>query len=139
MKSPPLVYIAGPYTKPDPVANTHHMIRIADALLDLGVVPIIPHLTMFWHLVCPRPYDQWLQYDLHVMSRCDVVLRVPGDSNGADGEVLKVTRSGQTVIVPLSADVSDCVLAVKVWMEENETIDALHSHGESECRTTHCQ
>ena len=38
----PLVYIAGPYTKPDPVKNTHRMIQIADRLMDLGVVPGTP-------------------------------------------------------------------------------------------------
>lgn len=115
-KRPMLVYIAGPYTKPDPVQNTHHMIRVADALLDLGVVPVVPHLTMFWHLLCPRPYEQWLEYDLHVMARCDAVLRVPGLSSGADGEVQEAKRNGQPVIHPRSAAANDCVAAVKAWL-----------------------
>lgn len=43
----PIVYIAGPYTNPDPVANTHNAIKIADQLYVDGVcVPIIPHLTL---------------------------------------------------------------------------------------------
>lgn len=116
MKTPSLVYVAGPYTKPDPVENTHRMIRIADALLDAGVVPVVPHLTMFWHFLRPRPYEQWLDYDLCVMERCDVVLRVPGESNGADREVYQATRSGQPVIIPASASVEDCVAAVTTWL-----------------------
>jgi len=117
-KTPAVVYIAGPYTRPDPVENTHRMIRIADALLDLGVVPVVPHLTMFWHFLRPRPYEQWLEYDLHVMARCDAVLRVPGLSSGADGEVREAERSGQPVIHPKSASVEDCVSAVKVWLSK---------------------
>ena len=117
-KTPSLIYVAGPYTKPDPVVNTHRMIQIADALLELGVVPIVPHLTMLWHLLCPRPYEQWLEYDLQVMNRCDVVLRVPGLSSGADGEVQEANRLGQPVIHPQSAAVDDCISAVKVWLSE---------------------
>ena len=41
----PLIYIAAPYTHDDPVANTHAVIRIADALLVAGFTPLIPHLT----------------------------------------------------------------------------------------------
>lgn len=118
MTTPAVIYVAGPYTKPDPVENTHRMIRIADALLDVGVVPVVPHLTMLWHLLCPRPYEQWLAYDLHVMARCDVVLRVPGLSSGADGEVQEASRSGQPVIHPRTASVDDCVSAVEAWMSE---------------------
>lgn len=85
-----LVYIAGPYTSPDPIENTHTVIHIADGLYHEShglLVPIIPHLTAFWHLVTPHPYEHWLKYDLQVMSRCDAVLRWPGESLGADGEV----------------------------------------------------
>lgn len=113
-----LLYIAGPYTNPDPVQNTHRMIRIADALWELGIVPVVPHLSLLWHLVSPRPYEQWLEYDLHVMARCDAVLRVPGPSTGADREVFQATRSGQPVIIPPSAAVADCVSAVKTWTGE---------------------
>jgi nucleoside 2-deoxyribosyltransferase len=117
VRLPPLIYLAGPYTKPDPVENTNRMIRIADALLDLGVVPIVPHLTMFWHLVRPRPYDEWLQYDLQVMLRCDAVLRVPGESNGADGEVRVARRLGIPVLYAETAEPNDCTAAVAAWQE----------------------
>ncbi|MEW4530615.1 hypothetical protein [Maioricimonas sp. JC845] len=115
---PAMIYVAGPYTRPDPVENTHRMIRIADALFELGVVPVVPHLTLFWHLLCPRPYRQWLLYDLEVMARCDAVLRVPGDSQGADGEVRAANRRGQPVIQPASHAIEVCVQAVREWMVE---------------------
>lgn len=88
---PVMVYIAGPYTNPDPVVNTREALDEADFLLDeLGlerVTPIVPHLTMFWHFNMPRDVDFWYQYDLAVLERCDVLYRIPGESTGADNEV----------------------------------------------------
>lgn len=92
-----LVYCAGPYTNPDPIENTNLAIRIADDLYVQTqglIVPIIPHLTAFWHLVRPHEYAHWLAYDLKVMSRCDAVLRIPGASSGADGEVDAAIEQG---------------------------------------------
>ncbi len=84
----PLVYLAGPYSKPDPVENTHRVILEANKLLDDGrVTPHVPHLTHLWHLVSPRPIEFWYEYDLALLVRCDAVLRMPGDSTGADREV----------------------------------------------------
>ena len=113
----PLVYVAGPYTKPDPVENTHRMIKIADALLNLGVVPVVPHLTLFWHFLCPRSYEEWLSYDLHLMARCDAVLRVPGASNGADGEVSYALAHDLPVIYARTAAVEVCVAVVRDWLQ----------------------
>ena len=115
---PPLVYLAGPYTKPDPVENTNRMIHIANALLDAGVIPIVPHLTMFWHLLCPRPYEHWLEYDLQVMLRCDVVLRVPGESGGADGEVRAARRAGIPVLYAETYEPGDCTATVAAWLDD---------------------
>lgn len=84
----PMVYIAAPYTRPDPVENTHRLICEVDAIVDEGIVtPIAPHLTLLWHLVRPRPLDFWYAYDLATLARCDAILRLHGDSTGADREV----------------------------------------------------
>lgn len=84
----PLVYVAGPYTSPDPVENTHRAIKVGTALLDAGVVvPYVPHLSLLWHLVTPRPYETWLAVDLDVIDHCALVARLHGPSSGADGEV----------------------------------------------------
>lgn len=86
--SRPLVYVAGPYTRPDPVANTHDVVKAVDRLVDDGyVTPFAPHLTLLWHLVAPRPLAFWYAYDLATLIRCDAVLRLPGESTGADREV----------------------------------------------------
>ena len=84
--SKPIVYLAGPYSKPDPVENMHRAIKIADNLLDV-CVPMVPHLTGTWHMVSPKPYETWLELDLAHMERCDAVYRFHGESSGADAEV----------------------------------------------------
>lgn len=84
----PLVYLAAPYTKLDPVENTHKAIKMATFLYETGfVVPVVPHLTLLWHIVDPRPLEFWYAYDLQLMHRCEAVLRLPGASSGADAEV----------------------------------------------------
>ncbi|MFV0442888.1 MAG: hypothetical protein ACK5Q5_04885 [Planctomycetaceae bacterium] len=107
-----LVYIAAPYSEPDPVENTHAVIQIADALLDAGFTPLIPHLTLAWQLVSPKPYATWLAYDRQLLARSDVLLRVPGYSNGATQECAFADELGIPVIRPRSADPADCVAAL---------------------------
>ena len=107
-----MVYIAAPYSHPDPVENTHVVCRIADALLAAGYVPVLPHLTLLWHLVSPKPYDTWIAYDRELLKRCDLVLRVPGHSPGATDECLLATALNIPVIQPRSADPTDCVAAL---------------------------
>jgi len=86
--SRPLVYIAAPYSHPDPVANTNAAIALASELIDEGLVtPLVPHLTLLWHAVRPRPLEFWYAYDVALLQRCDGVFRMPGESSGADMEV----------------------------------------------------
>jgi hypothetical protein len=84
----PLVYLAGPFRHPDPIANTHAAIQLADELLADGyVIPLVPHLNLAWHLVTPHDDQTWLDYDLHLLARCDALYRFGGASEGADAEV----------------------------------------------------
>ena len=81
------VYIAAPYTKGDIGQNVKNVIDCADQLCQLGYTPYIPHLTHFWHIVSPKPVSFWYQYDLIWLDFCDALLRLPGESSGADKEV----------------------------------------------------
>ena len=81
------VYIAGPYTKGDVAVNVRNAIEAADAVLKAGHVPFIPHLTHFWHMVCPGPYEQWTKLDLEWLPFCNALIRLPGESSGSDAEV----------------------------------------------------
>jgi hypothetical protein len=100
----PLVYVAGPYTRPDPVANTHDTIKFATELIDEGLVtPLVPHLTLLWHVVVPRPLEFWYEYDIAVLARCDALYRIAGESTGADKEVDFARDAGIPVFTDLDA------------------------------------
>jgi hypothetical protein len=87
-KDRPLVYVAGPYTRPDPVENTNRAILLAAELAEEGfVTPVVPHLTLLWHLVSPQPLTFWYGYDVAILDRCDAIYRIEGESTGADDEV----------------------------------------------------
>lgn len=81
------VYIAGPYTKGDIGLNVKNAMSIAEGCFKRGFVPFIPHLAHFQHIAYPRSYDHWLNYVMEWLKVCDFVLRIPGESAGADKEV----------------------------------------------------
>ena len=88
------VYIAGPLSVGSVAHNVGYACGVGWQLMKLGYIPFVPHLTHFWELFAtdagfsPRSRDQWLSYDEHWLSKCDVLLRLPGKSPGADREAL---------------------------------------------------
>lgn len=95
------VYIAGPYTKGDVGQNVKTAIDCADELCKLGYTPFIPHLAHFWHLISPKPVEFWCEYDLLWLDYCDALLRLPGESAGADKEVEVACKWGIPVYYSL--------------------------------------
>src|SRR6056297_3218373 len=81
------IYIASPYTKGDTALNVKAQIDVADELIDLGFAPFCPLYSHFQHMIHPRPYEDWIRLDNVWVLACDAVLRLPGESLGADGEV----------------------------------------------------
>ncbi len=96
------VYVAGPYTKGDVAVNVRNAIAAANELLDAGFYPYLPHLTHFWHLVCPREYEDWMRLDLEFLPQCEALLRLPGESSGADREVDHAMTLGIPVFLSMS-------------------------------------
>ena len=82
-----MVYIASPYTKGDHTDNACVQMDMADKLMSLGYCPIAPLLTHFQAIYKPRPYEDWMAICMEKVRRSDVVLRLPGESAGADREV----------------------------------------------------
>lgn len=80
------IYIAGPYSKPDPVLNTRNAILAAEEIVKLGHIPFIPHLTLLWQVVAPHDLEFWYAQDSVWLRFCNALLRLPGDSAGADKE-----------------------------------------------------
>jgi hypothetical protein len=97
----PLVYVASPYTQGDKGINTHFQCMMFDRMLSDGLVnPFVPLWSHFQHLLFPRPYEDWLSYDLDIILKCDALLRLTAEfsndniidynqyySPGADREV----------------------------------------------------
>ncbi len=87
-----IIYISAPYSKGDVCENIRRACFAGDELLRKGHIPFVPHLTHLWHLISPKPYKEWLAIDLALMSMCDAVLRLDGESVGADLEVDEAKR-----------------------------------------------
>jgi len=82
-----LVYIAGPYTNPDPVVNTRTAVAMGLNIHDAtGVGVIVPHLSLLAHAMYPNSVDYWYKFDLAQLANCTALYRIAGDSIGADDE-----------------------------------------------------
>ena len=81
------VYVASPYTLGDVAVNVKKQIDAVDELMNKGFAPFAPLYSHFQHMVHPRPYQDWIKIDLEWVRVCDCVLRLEGESSGADGEV----------------------------------------------------
>ena len=83
------VYISGPISIGNMILNARRAMDTFAKLMDLGYTPICPHWSVFQELVYPETvtYEYWLAYDRQLLERVDVVLRLPGESKGADQEV----------------------------------------------------
>ena len=103
------VYVAGPYSS-DPENNTQEAIRIGHILMDMGFSPFIPHLTHYMELQRSRPYEEWLAMDNEFVIKCDCLLRIPGESSGADKEVELAKKHG----IPVLYDIEELKEAANV-------------------------
>lgn len=99
------VYIASPYTKGDVGINVKISFDYADLLWKLEFLPYPPLYTHFWHILSPKSYDDWMRMDREWILRCDCVLRLPGESAGADAEVMFAEKQG----IPVFYDVDSMV------------------------------
>lgn len=93
-----MVYVAGPYAKGDTEQNVHNAIAVGDRLIDMGHVPFVPHILYYWHKKFPRPEEYWLEHDLAFLYKCDVLVRLSGESAGADKEVALFRSLGKPTI-----------------------------------------
>jgi len=91
------VYVAGPITCDNPFTNMQIAIAIGQDLIDAGFAPYVPHLTVYWdklHNPAENSWETWLEIDLPWVSKADAVLRLPGESTGADREVALAQELG---------------------------------------------
>lgn len=80
------IYVAGPYTLPDPEANLKRALIISSKLIDIGAAPFCPHLFHYYDAIKKRSYDSWLELCFKWVSQCDLFYRIEGKSLGSDRE-----------------------------------------------------
>ncbi|MFI5150916.1 MAG: DUF4406 domain-containing protein, partial [Bacteroidia bacterium] len=80
-------------TKGDVAKNVKTAMDIANELMNLGFAPYCPHLTHFLHINNWQPYEKWLELDCEYLLICDAVLRLEGESSGADKEVILAQKN----------------------------------------------
>lgn len=101
------VYIASPYTTGDQILNVRRSLDVAAALIEVGLAPYCPLLSHFHHFLYPLPYDKWTELDLEWVRRCDALLRLTGESKGADREVEEAIACGIPVYYSIHSLVND--------------------------------
>lgn len=98
------VYIASPYTLGDQALNVRKQMDVFNELANTGkIAPFAPLLFHFQHIVHPRKTSDWLAMDFEWVKTCDAVLRLPGQSEGADLEV----QFAQSFDIPVFHTVED--------------------------------
>lgn len=106
------IYVAGPITVGNQAVNVRRAVDACEELFQLGYAPYCPHLSFFWEYVAPHSHAEWLDYDFSWLFVCDAVLRLPGESKGADQEVEYAKRNG----IPVFNSIQD--LAPEVSMHQ---------------------
>lgn len=109
------VYIAGPITKGDLAANVNQATLAFGQLIARGFAPFCPHWSVYSaNPAMPHPsdplrsvytvgtaaglpgvsYSDWIAESLAWVEPADAVLRLPGESSGADAEVAHARLRG---------------------------------------------
>lgn len=118
-------YVAGPMSKGEMIDNISQALKAGARLREKGIIPLIPHLNAFESFLVKThgegfantqsanstaDYAGWLQDDFALIERAaDSVLRLPGESYGADREVEFAQSLGIPVFRTVSGVVQDYV------------------------------
>ena len=105
-------YIAGPMTKGNQFDLFKDSVLVADCILKRGHAVFLPHLSFFWNLIKANDYERWLQQDFLWIRKCNVLVRIPGESEGADREVEFAKSIGVKVFMGLEEFMSS-----SMWTE----------------------
>lgn len=103
------VYVSGPITNGGTASkwavrrHVHDGMRAGQELIRRGFAPLIPHLDQLMQNAgyTDTTYEQWMGVDLAWVGVSDALLRLPGDSAGADREVALARELG----IPVFTDI----------------------------------
>jgi hypothetical protein len=113
------IYVIGPYQS-DPIKGALNAIHAGDQLWAMGFTPVIPHLTIIWDVVSPKPRPEWLKYGKELLTLCKGAYRLPGESENGDDEEKECLQIG----IPVFTDLDKLWQYYRKW---GETIAKLES------------
>ena len=91
-------YLAGPLTHENEdnkfMDNVRNALKAYVTVIKMGYLPYCPHLSAFADIVGDINYEDWMELDFGWLEKCDAVIRLPGDSPGADREVERAKKLG---------------------------------------------
>lgn len=98
----PRVYISSPISNGGTLAiweqktHVHYATQVAFDLIRKGFSVYTPHWSLLGEeLISDRlPHGDWIANDLPWINACDALLRLPGESKGADREVEHAIEHG---------------------------------------------
>jgi hypothetical protein len=100
------VYVAGPITQGGHTSNLRQALDAGAQLIDVGFQPFIPHESMLLALRHPEiSYERYLEMDFAWIDVCEALLRLPGESPGADREV----EYAKTMQIPVVYSVAELI------------------------------
>lgn len=103
-------FISGPYSQGNINENVRNAMMTFDRLVDAGLAPFIPHLYHYQDIMSPRDYNTWLSLTIEWINVCNCLIRLPGDSAGADLEVEIAKQHGLRIYHHLH----DCIAAESI-------------------------
>ncbi len=100
------IYISGPLTSSgNDWKNVDAAIVVTRELIEAGFAPFCPHLSLHVDPIGEYPHDTWMQVDLPWVAVSDAMIRMPGESKGADIE----EDHAATIGVPVFGSVAELV------------------------------
>jgi hypothetical protein len=95
-----LVYLSGAITRGDKNVNWFVAAQAQVALMRAGFAVINPMSSMLMPESVNIDWETWLLMDERIIEACDFLIRIPGDSDGADREVAHALALGIPVHYP---------------------------------------
>ena len=97
------IFVSGPlYSSGLCAQNVRAAVVAADQLMTAGFVPFVPHVNVLAEMMVPRCKEDWIEWDLRWLERCDGLLRIPGKSVHGDLEMRHAERLSIPVFHSLS-------------------------------------
>lgn len=121
------MYIAGPFEQGNVMDNVGMAVRAGELIRAHGGTPIVPHAQGALHAIA-YPHiqrDEWMRMCREWLSRCDVVMRLVGESKGADEET-SLAEDMSIPVIRVSSDISASEL--KYTLDYGRRYRKVHGH-----------